>query len=573
MIMSLLWTLTAHARTVGVVVGAREFWTSECSLGEARAACIDADQELRYADDDAWRAAWFLQTVTDPDSLRVLTEPDDSTGGRSFPGGAPNSPTQDHLLAAVRELRGDPQRGAVTVVLFIAAHGSPGEVHLADGRHDFQQLRQSVLGVLGPQDELVLIADACNSARWRSGEDYAVKPLPYFPPVQPSNGRQVEALVDGQTPEDDDILGGVFTYLTLSAWMGAGDSNEDGDVSTQELQDQLFRYAAAGTRAPFAPVVRSPHGNSNYPLPERPHGGTITVGAEGPARWLVLAQGEGIEAPGVAIGEVFTTAGQPGQMTVPEGAYTVVELPCSWDPARRAYTLAGDDAVMYDVVVRGGESSELDVAGTPVQLNRGRGLGQLGQTVDNLPVMALEALPASRARYHGGSRWWLGVSADVASPALFTAGRDAPLLGGGLSLRHPLVSGRLQLTSRVGGLAEVGGTEPSALWLTATGADLEVLTFSRPHVYAGPVGGAQVALGRLTTMGPSPTYSAVYLAPGAQAGARLAFVQGRSTWSSTLLWTPGWVRVDEGDAQDGELERWRSEPVQIRLTASGEITW
>lgn len=570
MIALLLLSLAAQARTIGVVVGAKELWTDACAQGEAREACLDRAHELAYADDDAWRAAYFLETVTRPEDIRVLTEVDESTEGREFPGGEPSRPTKANLLATIRALRGSGASEPTTLILFFAAHGTPQEVHLADGRHDFRALRAEVLDALGPQDDLVLIADACNSARWRSSPDYNVRPMPYFPPVETSRGRLIEAVVDGITPEDDDVLGGVFTYLTLSAWMGAGDTNEDGVVSTQELQDQLFRYAAAGTRAPFAPVVRSPRGSSNYPLPERPLGGSIVVGGDRAARWVVLAKVAGSPEQGLPIGEVFTVAKKVGQLVVPPGEYTVIELPCLWDAARRAYVTVGDAATIYRAEVRRSESTALE-GGEPVSLGPKGARGALGETTDNLPVAALEALPENRARYHGGARWWLGVNAELATPAMLKAGRDAPVLGASLSLRRPLASGRLQLTGQGGWLGELGGTQPSTMQMATMATTLQVLTFSRPHLYAGPVGGAHLDLGSLTATRGETDYFASYVAPGALVGLRCTAVPGQSSWSMAALWAPAWVRVD--DEGEVALERWRAEPWQLRITLSGEMSW
>lgn len=570
MILSLLLCLAAQARTIGVIIGAQEFWRQECPRTDTSAACLDERQRLRYADDDAWRAAYFMQTLMPSENIRVLTAPDDSTRTRSFPGGDPGAPTAANLLLTLRKLRGDPKGGPQTVVLFIAAHGSPLEVHLADGRHDFQQLRADLLDVLGPQDDLVLIADACNSARWRSG-GYGVKPMLYFPPVQVSQGRLIEAVVDGITPEDDEILGGVFTYLTLSAWMGAGDVDEDGELSAQELQDLLFRYAEAGTRAPFAPVVRSPKGSSNHPLPESLFGGTIVVGSDVPTRWLLLVTGGELGSPGVALGEAFTEARGKARLRVPPGTYMVVELPCTWDRTRRTYSALGTEAIVYEVVVRAEESSELEGPGQRVPLGTRGGRGELGTTIDNLPVAALEALPPDRARYHGAKRVWTGLGLVVSSPALVSARRDALLLGPGAHLRHPLYGGRLQLTEDLAWMAEVGGAEASELQFASLGTSLTLLVYSRPHFYIGPHAGAQVDLGRLTTQMGDQSLSYGYTALGPRAGVSATLVDRRSAWRLSVEWDPRWVRAD--DERLAFLESWRPEPAMARAMLGGEISW
>jgi hypothetical protein len=290
----------ALANTAAVVVGSDR---------------IDDERSLRYADDDAWRAAYLLAPSVD--RLVVLAEPDESTRDRDWPA-LDGAPTASALVDAIGDvLTDEPDQ----VVLFLAAHGTSERITLADGEHDFAALRARIQGLLDDDDQLLLIGDVCLSARWR-GDSLGVVQAdgPVFPPVDPSVNGNWEVVVDSVTPEDEALAGGVFSYLVLSGLMGAADANGDGSVDAQELSDFVHSYAA-GSRVPFIPVVRSPDGPDAH-LPWQARGLQLQLAADEPTRWVVALE------DGPIVAEAFTAAGESRALTLPAGSYRVLELPC-----------------------------------------------------------------------------------------------------------------------------------------------------------------------------------------------------------------------------------------------------
>lgn len=428
---------------VAVVVGSGVWWREDCA--GPREVCADPQRALRYADDDAWRAAWLLQPLVADDRLRVLTEPDDETRHLSFPGEAPGPPTAEALVASVAALRKGDTTGR-DVIVYLAAHGSPDEVHLGDGRHTFRDLRARIDEVLAPDDRLLLVADACYSGTWRGGvADLRVdsrEPL-LFPAVDASPRGILEAVVRSQTPEDDEIRGGVFSYLVLSGLIGGADADGDGRVVAQELSDFVHAYVS-GARAPFVPTIRAPAGASDAVLPGS-DGPRLTLGGARSARWIV------IHPDGVVLAEAFTHAGEDRSLLLPAGTYTVWQLPVI--EVDGEYVLGGDEAFRHTVTVDGttrlgaGERVAVPPAGV-----RYRADDEVSALLRAVPVTTVRPPPSSFARYHAAPRGLLAVGPAVEVGPLRGVGRTQ-----GAALTWSTGRGR-SVRPRVEGVATVGGT-------------------------------------------------------------------------------------------------------------------
>jgi hypothetical protein len=288
---------------------------------------------LRLADDDAWRISSLLGTRIQPDRLRVLTQPDTSTAALPFPGGPPAAPTRSAVLQAAAGLLRAAPPGADRLYVYIAAHGTAEDLYLEDGPTSVSTLRRELQALLDEDDELILIADACYSARWR-GEQPPRRDRPRFPLVEASESGAVEVVVDSQTPERVETGGGVLTYLLSSGLTGAADADADQVVELQELSDFVWSYLPR-LDAELQPAFRSPGADPHAEVWRQSDGPRLRLEAPTPTRWQIL------RPDGAPFAEAQTEPGEPRLLALPPGAWSVWEIPVvgtqTYEPGPRAW--------------------------------------------------------------------------------------------------------------------------------------------------------------------------------------------------------------------------------------------
>jgi hypothetical protein len=202
---------------------------------------------LRYADDDAVKHAQLLSLTTERTVL--LTALDDESR-RVFGAVDAKAPTRQNVLSALDSLHADMAaaraRGDDPVLFFVySGHGNydqegRGYVHLEDGRFTTRDL---YFDVLGPTEgdhphHVILVVDSCNAAllvNSRGSDRRKVTGTSLKLESYPKVGVILSASGVGEVHEWGRLLSGVFSHEVRSALMGAGDLNDDGQVTFAEL--------------------------------------------------------------------------------------------------------------------------------------------------------------------------------------------------------------------------------------------------------------------------------------------------------------------------------------------------
>jgi hypothetical protein len=361
----------------------------------------------------------------------------------------------------------------------------------------------------------------------------------------------------------EDIEGGAFTWLAISAWMGGGDADHDDQISAQELQDHLFRYVAPGIGALMSPEVRAPGPQS--PLPPTSRGAHLELGEAEAARWVIFV--EGPEQQAIPLGEVFTGPREHHRASLPPGAYLIVQLPAEMGGWQRSWVSQRSRASLHRLTLAEGEDRELSGPGEAVDLTSRGTRSELSTALRQLPVSSLDPLPLHQHRYHGGELWWLGLGAGWSSLALEGLGSAAL---GELSLRRPSPGGRWQGELGLGLGAQVEAGAPD-LGLLHAGLGADRLLWSRPSAWLGLTGGLGLELGRLRLPYGAEELHYGYLALGPELGPSLHLRQGQWGLRLGAQWSPRWLQVDDEGRES--LASWEVDPAGLRAGLGMEHAW
>lgn len=460
--------LLALPALLAVLAGAAPAQADDLALivgvGTAQRADGPPEPLLSLADDDAWRMAALVATQLPPERLRVLTQLDESTVALPFPGGPPGEPTRAALLSAIEALRSEAGPGPHRFLVYLAAHGTSEDLYLADGPTSVAALRAALSAPLGADDALLLIADACFSARWR-GDGGAVARRPRFPLVEPSETGAVEVVVDSQTPERADAGGGVLTYLLSSGLAGAADANNDGLIGIQELSDHTWSYMPQ-LAAELQPAFRAPGADPHALVWRQGPGPRLPLSSTTPTRWLVT------RPDGLPLLEATTRPGHPRSLALPPGRWTVWELPLQGG----ATEAPGPVAYKREALLAASGEAALGPrgpTGAPRRLLPGGRLAE-AELGPRLPVWTTVAPPALLPRLRAAPRTRLEALATYSPTAL--ALPEAALIGGGARALRRVGEGGQRLWIEGGGAAGQGGEARLSALQLGLGHELDLLT-------------------------------------------------------------------------------------------------
>jgi hypothetical protein len=273
------------------------------------------EQTLRYAQSDAERLATVLKTLGgfEPQNVTVLT-------------GASAEEVERVLEALDQRARAFP--GDSLLLVYYSGHADAAALHLAGSRLPIATLAARVAH--SAASARVLVLDAC-----RSGTITRVKggtPAPAFD-VTPAFavGAEGVALLSssaaGESSQESDALGAsFFTHALVSALLGAGDANRDGEVTLAEA----FAYAREQTLAATSRTLYGPqHPTYRYDLGGRADLVLTRPGAEYRALGMLSFSRRGFyvvhksSADGSVVAEVLVGDDAGRRMTLETGRYFV----------------------------------------------------------------------------------------------------------------------------------------------------------------------------------------------------------------------------------------------------------
>lgn len=235
---------------------------------------------LRYADDDAVKHAQLLRMMT---RKTLLLTSLDEPSRRTFGVVAAKAPTRANIMEALEEVRGDMAaaraKGEKPLLYFVySGHGNydqegRGYVHIADGRLTTRDLYYDVLGPSEGSNphHIVLMVDACNAAllvNSRGSDRRKVRSSSLKLEAYPNVGVVLSASSVGEVHEWGKLLSGIFSHELRSAMLGAGDLNDDRQVSFPELAAFV---ASANSQVKnevyrLKPYIRPPLSAPNMPI-------------------------------------------------------------------------------------------------------------------------------------------------------------------------------------------------------------------------------------------------------------------------------------------------------------------
>lgn len=518
----LAWTAVAHADEPHlIIIGASTWWSDACRTDGRACAPDDAvpARRLEFADDDAWRVAWMAAGRFSADHIHVFTTPDDDAF-EALPIAVAGPATLDAMAGAI------PDDGA-PVVLYIASHGDRDGLHLDDGFHDLD----TVLDTLGPtvRDRLVARwSDACASGAWSRMR--GVGPVGLAPPVERHAHPWVEAGVDGPTPEDAALQGGLFTHLLVSALAGAADVDRSGVIDAQELQAYLYLQSLALDH-PLLPVVRSPAASSRVPDLRGSH--RLTLSHVRRSRWIVSVLPGGRER---VLVDAFTEPGSPVDLGLPRGTYRLRRIGYRASGGGMWIPVDGDrdarDVVLSDGPVR---AEDLDAVPWGGAMRQDGGGAVADAVLASRPLRPPRSMQRVQSGYHAKQRELI-VSADMGAPLLPLAETWSPWVGGAMALRGADRTGRVQGAGLV--RARVALPETSSVargWSVWVSPQLRLAwwsgRFAQLQAVIGVGGGVVGVSGR-----DGVRQASGMVGSDLGAGVRLGGEAWR--WTSDLVWAP-----------------------------------
>ena len=261
-------TTIAAARHFALIIGENASQTNQAPL--------------KFADDDAFRAAELLSRFVHEEDLVLLATTDQQSDLRFHSWRArASAPSRRHLAKAVDQLRGrleSARRQGHRTVLFIYYAGHVelldgyGNLTLADALLSHLELEEEVLQVL-PADRIHFIVDACHAGallamRGQEGPTPRVRrikrqarSMQAFFQRMPHVGVIFSTSKAERTYEDVRYESGLFSHVVRSGLLGGADINGDRRISYRELRGFLNGAFATVRPAVFQPntFVYAPH--------------------------------------------------------------------------------------------------------------------------------------------------------------------------------------------------------------------------------------------------------------------------------------------------------------------------
>jgi hypothetical protein len=315
----------------------------------------EGQQELRYAEHDAQAVADVLRDIGGYPARNLFVA---------------LRPSRGRLLATVASLRErlqDHQRRGEQTRVFIYYSGHARANALTIGREEIplSELRKEILGL--PSTLTIVVIDACQSgafSRIKGAEATADFSVNFVARLNTAGMAVMASSTAAElSQESDELTASFFTHNLLLALRGAGDANQDGRVSLDEAYRYTYQRTLTGTAATavgaqHATLETELKGKGDVVL-TRP--GAATAGAQ----LVIPASAEGRmlfehRRSGSVLAELDKARGEPVQLAVPAGAYTV--LVRRGDDLRECdVTLAPQSVVTLDLAAC--HASSLQLAG------------------------------------------------------------------------------------------------------------------------------------------------------------------------------------------------------------------
>ncbi len=240
-------------------------------------------------------------------------------------------PTIAESTAAVGRLRNKLQKEGVAaqaplILLYFAGHGDKNNLHLA--RESFS--RKSLESLLRdlPAGLKILVLDTCQTERVI--RPLGVKSGPSFD-IGVITSSMTKGLVilhsarTGEPAHESDTLGGaVFSHFLISALRGAGDVDQDGQVTLLEAYSFAYRqtvqHSARSSTTVQVPSFEMELAGSGELVLTRPRAASarIVLPAGEEARFLVFQN-----PSGSLVAEAISSPSHPVQLAVPHGRLVV----------------------------------------------------------------------------------------------------------------------------------------------------------------------------------------------------------------------------------------------------------
>jgi Caspase domain len=203
------------------------------------------DARLRYAEHDADRMYETLKGVGGfpPENVVLLK------GERAPAVERALISTNDRIRATVS--RPDSQ---AMLLVYLSAHADSRTVHLADTELDLRIIEQLVRS--SAATFRVLVLDACRSGAVTRVKGGTPAP-PFLARLEPQIGSQGAVFLTSSTStedaqESDELQGSFFTHFLVSALLGAGDTDNDGQVTLEEAYRYAYRWTLSATSRTWA---------------------------------------------------------------------------------------------------------------------------------------------------------------------------------------------------------------------------------------------------------------------------------------------------------------------------------
>jgi hypothetical protein len=140
------------------------------------------------------------------------------------------------------------------LVVYYSGHAGPGGLEFGPGKVSFDELRAMVAA--SSADTRVVIVDACEAGALTQVKGATPAPIDFALPTSEVKGTAyLASTAVGEAAQESAQLGGsFFTHHLEVAMRGAGDADEDGQVTLSEA----FRYTASRTLAATSVTTQGP---------------------------------------------------------------------------------------------------------------------------------------------------------------------------------------------------------------------------------------------------------------------------------------------------------------------------
>jgi len=298
-------------------------------------------QELRYAERDAAEVSAVLRELARYPAANVVTA---------------LHPDRAGLLAVVGSLRERLQQAAARgeqaqLFFYYSGHARADAITLGREELPLGELRQQILGL--PSTLTIVVIDACQSGAFSRIKGAEPTADFSFNSVARLNTAGLAVMASSSatelSQESDQLASSYFTHHLLLALRGAGDANQDGNVSLDEAYRYTYNRTLAGTAAT---AVGAQHATLETALKGK---GDIVLTRPSAAasQLLVPAAVEGRlliqhRTSGSVLAELDKARGGPVRLAMPAGPYTV--LLRRGDEVRECdVTLAAQSTVSFDL--------------------------------------------------------------------------------------------------------------------------------------------------------------------------------------------------------------------------------